>query len=63
MVERLETLLELRDYTEALELGGAKTMDELTERFQRGLEELVQRGRTQVPRRQIARKFGEETAG
>ena len=67
VVERLETLLELRDYTEALELGGAKTMDELTERFQRGLEELVQRGARQgqamVLRRQIARKFGEETAG
>ena len=42
-------------------------MDELTERFQRGLEELVQRGARQgqamVLRRQIARKFGEETAG
>ncbi len=38
-------------------------MDELTERVQQGLEELVQRGRTQVLRRQIARKFGEETAG
>ena len=67
VVERLETLLELRDYTEALELGGAKTMDELTERFQRGLEELVQRGARQgqatVLRRLIARRFGEATAG
>ena len=75
VVERLETLLELRDYTEALELGGAKTMDELTERFQQGLEELVQRGARQgrqqgrlqgqamVLRRLIARRFGEATAG
>ena len=71
VVERLETLLELRDYTEALDLGGAKTMDELTERFQRGLEELVQRGARQgrqqgqamVLRRLIARRFGEATAG
>ncbi len=71
VVERLETLLELRDYTEALELGGAKTMDELTERFQRGLEELVQRGARQgrqqgqamVLRRLIAHRFGEATAG
>ena len=75
VVERLETLLESRDYTEALELGGARTMDELTERFQRGLEELVQRGARQgrrqgrlqgqamVLRRLIARRFGEGTAG
>ena len=46
-------------------------MDELTERFQRGLEELVQRGALQgrqqgpamVLRRLIARRFGEATAG
>ena len=45
-------------------------MDELTERFQRGLEELVQRGaqqgrrqgQTMVLSRQIAHRFGEETA-
>ena len=75
VVERLETLLELRGYTEALELAGAKTMDELTERFQRGLEELIQRGARQgrqqgrlqgqamVLRRLIAHRFGEATAG
>ena len=42
-------------------------MDELTERFQRGLEDLVQRGARQgqatVLRRLIARRFGEATAG
>ncbi len=46
-------------------------MDELTERFQRGLDELVQRGARQgrqqgqamVLRRLIARRFGEATAG
>ena len=66
VVERLDTLLELRDYRRHLKLGGAKTMDELTERFQRSLEELVQRGarqgQTMVLRRQIAHRFGEETA-
>ena len=71
VVERLETLLELRDYLKHLRLGGARTMDELTERFQRGLEELVQKGarqgrqqgQTMVLRRQIAHRFGEETVG
>ena len=63
LADRVMTMLELRGYTQELQLGGAKTMDELDDRFQRGLDELVQRGRTQVLRRQIARKFGEETAG
>ena len=54
-------------------------MDEMAERFQRGLDELVERGaregrregrregaregRVMVLRRLIARRFGEETAG
>ena len=62
VVERLKTMLELRDYRKHLKLGGAKTMDELTERFQRSLEELVQRGEARVLRRQIAHRFGEQTA-
>ena len=86
--ERLmRTMLELRDYAGRLNLGGARTMDEMAERFQRGLDELVERGaregrregaregrregvregrregRVTVLRRQIARRFGEETAG
>ena len=46
-------------------------MTEMVERFQRSLEELVQKGARQgrqegqvlVLRRQIARKFGDDTAG
>ena len=46
-------------------------MDEMAERFQRGLDELVERGaregaregRAMVLRRLIARRFGEDTAG
>ena len=75
MAERMNTMLELRDYPEELQLGGAKTMTEMVERFHRSLDELVQRGARQgrrqgrqqgqamVLRRQIARRFGEETAG
>ena len=37
-------MLELRDYPEELQLGGAKTMTEMVERFHRSLDELVQRG-------------------
>ncbi len=44
MVERMDTMLELRDYPEELQLGGAKTMTEMVERFHRSLDELVQRG-------------------
>ncbi len=70
VVERLKTMLELRGYTEVLDLGGVRTMDELAERVQQGLDELVQKGarqgrrqgRTMVLRRQIAQRFGEETA-
>ena len=78
MGERMDTMLELRDYPEELQLGGAKTMTEMVERFHRGLDELVQRGARQgrqqgrrqgrrqgqamVLRRQIARRFGEDTA-
>lgn len=69
--ERVGTMLQLRDYTGRLNLGGAKTMDEMAERFQRGLDELVERGaregrregRVMVLRRLVARRFGEETVG
>ena len=81
--ERVRTMLELRDYAGKLNLGGASSMDEMAKRFQRGLDELVERGaregrregvregvregaregRVMVLRRQIARRFGEETAG
>ena len=75
MVERMYTMLELREYPEELKVGGARTMAEMVDRFQRSLDELVQKGmrqgieqgarqgRTQVLRRQAARRFGEETAG
>lgn len=41
------TMLEFRGYTQKLQLGGVKTMNELDDRFQRGLDELVQRGARQ----------------
>ena len=71
MVERVDTMLTLRKYPEGLKQRGAKTMAEMVERFQRSLEELVQKGARQgrqegqvlVLRRQIARKFGDDTAG
>jgi len=75
MADRVRTMLELRDYTGKLNLGGAKTMDEVVDRFQRGLNELVRRGtregrrdgrrqgRAMVLRRVVARRFGEEAAG
>lgn len=71
LADRVMTMLELRGYTQKLQLGGATTMNELDDRFQRGLDELVQRGARQgrqqgqvmVLRRQITRRFGEETAG
>ena len=66
MVERVGTMLELRSYGEKMKLGGAKTMDEMVDRFQQGLDELVRRGaregRATMLRRQVARKFGEGTA-
>ena len=63
MVERVDTVLALRGYPEELKLGGAKTMAEMVDRFQKGLDKLVQRGEARVLRRQIAHRFGEETAG
>ena len=63
MVERMDTMLESRKYPKELKVGGARTMAEMVDRFQRSLDELVQKGRTQVLRRQAARRFGEETAG
>ena len=79
MVQTLATMLELRNYPERLMKGGAKTMAEVVDRFQQGMDELVQRGvrlgieqgaqqgrqqgQALVLRRQIERKFGEETAG
>ncbi len=75
MVGRMDTMLVSRNYPEELKLGGAKTMTELVDRFHRSLDELVQRGARQgrqqgrrqgqkmVLRRQIVRRFGEETAG
>ena len=63
MVQTMDTMLTLRDYPEELMKGGAKTMAEVVDRFRQGMDELVQRGRTEVLHRQAARKFGEETAG
>ena len=72
-------MLELRGYTEGLTQLREKTMAELVDRFQRSLDELVQKGRRQgirqgarrgrqegqalVLRRIIARKFGADTVG
>ena len=83
MVQTVDTMLELRDYPARLMKGGAKTMAEVVDRFQQGMDELVRRGVRQgieqgilkgtqqgrqqgqalVLRRQIERKFGQETAG
>ncbi len=79
LFERMYTMLELRGYTEGLTQLREKTMAELVDRFQRSLDELVQEGRRQgiqqgarqgrdegqvlLLRRQIARKFGDNTAG
>ena len=63
--EKVRTMLELRDYTGVLKLEGAETMEETVDRFQQGLQDLVQRareGQATVLRRQIARRFGEDTA-
>ena len=60
-------MLELGGYTEGLTQLREKTMAELVDRFQRSLDELVQEGRHEgqvlLLRRQIARKFGDDTAG
>ena len=63
MVQTVDTMLELRDYPARLMEGGAKTMAEVVDRFQQGMDELVQRGEARVLRRQVTRRFGEETAG
>ncbi len=63
MFDRVDTVLELRGYYEKLKLGGATTMAEMVDRLQQDLDELVQRSQVQVLRRQITRRFGEETAG
>ncbi len=63
MVQTVDTMLELRDYPARLMEGGAKTMAEVVDRFQQGMDELVQRGRAQVLHQMADRKFGEETAG
>ena len=74
MGQSVDTMLELRDYPARLMKGGAKTMAEVVDRFRQGMDELVQRGVRQgaqqgrqqgqalLLRRQIERKFGEETA-
>ncbi len=38
-------------------------MAEVVDRFQQGMDELVQRGRAQILHQMADRKFGEETAG
>ena len=62
MVESVGTMLELRDYPARLKKGGAKTMAEVVDRFRLGMDELVQRGEAGLLRRQIAHRFGEDTA-
>ncbi|MYJ17454.1 MAG: hypothetical protein F4106_05315, partial [Gemmatimonadetes bacterium] len=77
MGQSVDTMLELRDYPARLMKGGAKTMAEVVDRFRQGMDELVRRGvrqgieqgirqgrqqgRAMLLRRQIQRKFGEET--
>ena len=63
MVQAVGTMLELRDYPEGLTKGGAKTMAQVVDRFRQGMDELVQRGEVRLMRRQVTRRFGEETAG
>ena len=79
MVERMDAMLELRDQPEEMKRGGAKTMAEIADRFQRSLDELVEEagrrgiregarygrqvGQVLLLRRQIVRKFGDDTAG
>ncbi|MDE2678027.1 MAG: hypothetical protein OXI76_08990, partial [Gemmatimonadota bacterium] len=57
----------LRDYPARLKKGGAKTMAEVVDRFRQGMDELVRKGARQgearVLRRQVTRRFGEDTAG
>ena len=64
---RLTLTLELRDYPQELVEGGVRTMEDVADRFQRSMDELVQKGARKgeagLLRRQIARRFGGETAG
>ncbi len=71
MVDTMRTMLRLRNYPEELKQLGEETMAEMVDRFQRSLDELVQKGARQgrqegqalVLRRIIARRFGDDTAG
>ena len=67
IVQSVGTMLELRDYPARLKKGGAKTMAEVVDRFRQGMDELVRKGARQgearVLRRQVTRRFGEDTAG
>ena len=63
MGQSVGTMLELRDYSARLLKGGAKTMAEVVDRFRQGMDELVQKGEVRLMRRQVTRRFGEETAG
>ncbi len=38
-------------------------MAQVVDRFRQGMDELVQRGEVRLMRRQVTRRFGEETAG
>jgi len=60
---RVDTALTLRGYPAQLKLGGVKPMTEMVDRFQQGLDELVQKSEARALRRQVTRRFGEETAG
>ena len=62
MGQSVDTMLELRDYPARLMRGGAKTMAEVVDRFRQGMDELVQKGEAGLLRRQIAHRFGEDTA-
>ena len=66
MVERMNTMLGLKNYPEELKVRGARTMAEMVDRFQRSLAEmvdrfqrslaeLVEKGMRQVLRRPAAR--------
>ena len=60
MARTVDTMLQLRDYPARLMKRGAKTMAEVVDRFQQGMDELVRRGELRVLRRQAARRFGED---
>ena len=66
MAERVDTMLQLRNYPAELTEVGAVKMTEVVDRFQESLDELVQegarKGEARVLRRQTARRFGEDTA-